>query len=461
MLRLADLVRERSGREAFVFFVKRNYRRLAEHSAAVIAHGHRWLDADGMQHVEAAQKQEASEGGKAAAVAPIKMDEPHPLRALAVDLVNCFAEFRKLSRRDREIQRVVNEVDPSLVVVGQVTLGSELAFLANAARAKDIPCLLLPFAMFNVEEFIEFAAGRPTHHVEGRILNRIFAKLYPRWVRTVRGRALLRLPAARALALELADLASEEPWGVCPALVTQIACDSEKSRDALIAMGVEPSRLRVTGSAVQDRLSSQKTSELRRALFSRYGLDPARPLLVCGWPANIFPWAGSRKTAYPDYPSLARAWSQILSSIRDNLGFQVLLSVHPKTFDEEIDQPRAFDLMPVRGESEVLIAQCDVFTTLNGSSITAWALACAKPVVLFDCFDTRYPEFENVPGCIMTRDEASFRKQLGNLCESTEARQAAGEKLRAEAPRWGVLDGRAGERIAVLIDGMMVRRCTA
>jgi hypothetical protein len=176
---------------------------------------------------------------------------------------------------------------------------------------------------------------------------------------------VLRLPAARALALELAGLVKGNPWGVCPAPVTQIACDSEKNKEALIAMGVSPSRLQVTGSAVQDRLGSQGTFAVRETLFSRHGLDPARPLLVCGWPANIFAWAGDRKTVYPDYPCLARAWSQILSEMRDRRGFQVLLSVHPKTLDEEIDEPRAFGLISVRGESEALVAQCDVFTAAS------------------------------------------------------------------------------------------------
>jgi hypothetical protein len=61
----------------------------------------------------------------------------------------------------------------------------------------------------------------------------------------------------------------------------------------------------------------------------------------------------------------------------------------------------------------------------------------------------------------MTRDEVSFGKELGRLCGSAEARRDAKRKLAVEAPRWGVLDRRASERIGALIDNMLLRRCEA
>jgi hypothetical protein len=214
-------------------------------------------------------------------------------------------------------------------------------------------------------------------------------------------------------------------------------------------MGLPAAQLHVVGAPVHDRLAAH-LKQGRSEFAARYGLTSERPIIVCGWPVNMFAWGGASGGCYSDYESVARAWALALSTMRDKHGVQILVSVHPKTLDGEFQAALAYGLQVVRGDSEALIAHCDVFATLNGSSLTAWAIACGKPTLLFDCFATGYTEFDAVPGCRMVYREADFVTELDRLCADPDARRALAEAQQKVAGDWGILDGRANERLAAL-----------
>jgi hypothetical protein len=377
--------------------------------------------------------------------------QPSSLRALAGDVRALVCDYRAFRRRYREVERVLCMHRPALVVVGQDLIGKELSFLLIAARRLGIPTLIVPFAMFSVRELAEYAASRAEHHVGGRPLNALLAAWHPRWALEHNGQRLLRLPGSRGLALEWSGLISGNPWAPCSEPASAVACESRVAKRSFAGSGIPEGRLRVIGSPVQDRLAAARADgEGRNRLMTRHGLNPAQPLVVCGWPANIFPWLGGRRIGYPDYDSLARAWADVLSAMRDRYGVQVLLSVHPKTLAHELAAGRARSLACQRGDSEEAVAHCDVFVTLNGSSITAWAIACRKPVLLFDCYETGYRDFDEAPGCILVTEEAAFRRELERLCAGRDAREKLAAAQAAVAADWGELDGRARERLAAL-----------
>ncbi len=343
VLRAADIVGERLRCRVIVWFVKPSYRRLAPDTAMVISRGHRWMDASGRIHDVPAVMAEAENGAAAPADGPIvvaagddsdrhgndKDDSPvvvpaagrlaRPLalalatpvvlvtaiiaiairlaaafKELAIDLANLRADVRRFVDRARDVDAIVERLAPVLVVVGQDTIGSELAFLLQSAKRRRIPTMLIPFGMFNLRELAAFSLGRPSHHRCERPLNRALAALYPSWVVVFRGKPLLRLPGSRGLALELSGLVHGHPWIPCSEPVDVVACDSRVSERAMRRMGLPEDRLVVVGAPVHDRLARALASGKagKRELVVRFGLDPERPLVACGWPANIFAWLG-------------------------------------------------------------------------------------------------------------------------------------------------------------------------
>jgi len=446
LLKIADTLRGALGREVIFFFAKRGYRRLDEDSRAVTARGHRWVDWRGVEPTEpacaAADLEEESAGRP---YAPVPW-----LRALAGDLRALWRDWRGLRERYAQISAVVARLRPALVVVGQDLVGKELSFALIAARRQRVPTLIAPFAMFTMRELAEYALAHPEHHVGTRPLNALLATRYPRWALQRDGRTLVRLQGSRGLALEWSGLAGGDPWVPCSEPATAIACESRVAMRNFAAMGLPPGRLRIVGAAAFDRLAAAlgDGGAGRERLMARHGLDAQRPLLVCGWPANIFAWLGERRIAYSEYAALARAWAGALASVRDAV--QVLLTVHPKTLDSELEAARAQGIPLQRGDTEETVAHCDFFVTLNGSSITAWAIACGKPVLLFDCYGTGYRDFDAAPGCILTEDEAGFRTALARLCRGPAERSRLAAAQATVAGDWGELDGHCSARLAAL-----------
>jgi hypothetical protein len=452
MLRVADVLRSSLNQQVAVFFAKRGYRDLGRDTASVLDRGHRWLDWRGIEHRRpAAPDAQGAEGGSGKPYVQVPW-----WRALAGDVRALLRDLRGLRRRYAEVAAIVARLRPVLLVVGQDLLGKELSFALIAAARQRVPSLIVPFAMFSAREIEAYAAARAEHHVGARPFNRLLAAWYPRWARNHAGATLVRLQGSRGLALEWSGLAGGDPWVPCSEPASAIACESRVAQRSFAAMGLPAERLHIVGAPVFDRLASRRGEGRsgRERLMTRHGLDPARPLLVCGWPANIFAWLGERRIAYRDYPALARVWAIALARVRDVHGTQVLLTVHPKTLDAELEAARASSLPVQRGDTEETVAHCDAFTTLNGSSITAWAIACRKPVLLFDCYGTGYRDFDSAPGCVMTHDEAAFVAALERLCGDPSHRAGLAAAQETVAADWGELDGRSAERLAALCAGL-------
>ncbi len=490
LLRVADEFHGRLGRPVVFLFVKRSYRRLPQDTRTLIDRGYAWADADGRLDHEAAspstqlptqplerpgplpqqqavplQRKATGLGTRilAGVLAPayvmcsVLRDMRHAARVRAREVANCVRDMRRFRSRFAMMLEVLERLDPCLVVVGQDTPGTDLPFLLVAAGKRGIPRLITPFAMFSLRETADYAKAHPEHHVSGSALNAVVARLFPHWVLDWEGTQVLRLPGSRALALEMLGLIQGRPWSPLSEPVEAITAESEVAADALVEQGLPRDRLRVVGSPVHDRLTAflADRTGLRSRLCAEAGMDPSKPLLVCGWPVNLFPWLAGRPIQFPNYAAIATTWARALADVRDRHSVNVMISVHPKTLPEEYQAARDLGLpCRVTGADE-LIAACDMFTTLNGSSITAWAIAAGIPTLLFDCFETRYTDFIDVPGCICVETEKDFLEHLNLVCESNESRARLASAQRDVSNRWGSLDGQAGSRLAAVATALL------
>jgi hypothetical protein len=491
LLRIAEAGRNSLVAPPLFFFAKRSYRRLAADSAEVVARGFQWMDADGRLQDSAAPAEAPIAPARVAMAIdspPAQLPEGKPSRSagrslLSMALIPLFmagsfaveafraarnlgreaANFSRDARRFRhryqELSRILESRKPSLLVVGQDGVGSDLSFLLIAAGRLGIPRLIAPFAMFSLQETADYAKARPDHDAATGALNRLVARMYPHWLLRQDGRKVLRLPGYRALALETSGLVQGKPWTPLSEPSEAVTADSKIAADTLESLGLERSRLHVIGSPVQDLLARKlaTSQEVRERLSQAYGFEPHQPLLLCGWPVNMFAWLSGRPISYASYEELAAAWAQVLKQAALRHGVNVIVSVHPKTLDEEYAAARDQGLACQRGGVEDLVAACDLFTTLNGSSITSWAIACGKPTLLFDCFLTRYRDFLEVPGCINVESEQDFSAELHKLCGDAAWRETLKQEMKAASADWGLLDGQAGARLEKLLAQIVSR----
>ncbi|RXZ33752.1 hypothetical protein D9O50_11670 [Oxalobacteraceae bacterium CAVE-383] len=489
LLRVAESAQAALQAPIIFMFVKRGYRRLAEDTGTVINKGFRWMDANGILHDLAAPQEmpppEATVNASTA-VSDTTNIPIHPsrrnafgklmaalafpwfailaivsacrvsVRAIARDTANLVRDVKRFRARYLQLSKIISELRPRLLIVGQDSPGNELSFLLIAAGRIGVPRLITPFAMFSIHETAEYACAQCAYHVNAGAMNRLAAFIFPHWVLRYRNTDLLRLPGYRAIALEISGLIQGMPWSPLSEPAEAVIANAVVAAEALIELGSSANSLHVIGSPIQDRLANHmaERSAIRHHLCHEYGMDPAKPLIVCGWPVNMFSWLAERRIAYADYAAVARTWATILAEVRDRHDVNIIVSVHPKTLPRETAAAIAAGLPCRYADADELIAVCDLFTTLNGSSITAWAISCGIPVVLFDCFLTRYPDFLNVAGCISVETESAFSETLHMLCADRTKRDALAELQRKESARWGQLDGKAGARLAELIQNL-------
>ncbi len=488
ILRTLDLLQADLSCSVTIFFAKPYSRRLSADTTMVLGRGYSWIDYLGNLHSQPApavhqldistvqkkpgppprvfKKQRRSRMSAFLLFGPLLLSGAtiwillsllNSMREIGSGFISLVVNVRYLRKRKKVIEGVVQRIRPHLIIVGQDGVANELSFALQTAKVNGIASMIVPFAMVNLREFAEYASARSDCGVDSGAINWVLSKLFPQWVIEFRGKRVLRLPGARGLALELGGLIKGQPWIPFSEPVEAIACDSEVTKRGLVAMGLPPERISVVGKVVHDCLAQHLKAGAggRKALLERLRIVDEGPVVCCGWPANIFPWLGGRRIEYSGYPSLARVWARELNRVRELYRATVLISAHPKATEDELAEALAQGFPIVRGDTDELLAHCDVFCTLNGSSITAWAIACNKPVVLFDCYQTGYEEFTGVPGVIMTETEQDFSAELQRLCRSADARQALARAQKSIIADWGTLDGGSGRRLAQLARGLI------
>ena len=362
--------------------------------------------------------------------------------------------FSSLSKK---INTIMKKQAPIAVVMAQTVPATPLDFVLSFCSCKKIPRILVPFAVFNREVLLEYALNQRKLHWQKTPLQILIKQMFPHWVTTYKGKRLLRRPVGEILAVERLKLLETRPWIPSSAPVDAIGCDSERSKEWLVDLGLEKERIVVIGSPALDQLGEHLKSceQIRQELTPQFHLDRKKRLIAVGWPANIFSWIGNKKIAWPDYPALAKAWIRILQDLQENHAVDIAITVHPKTSDDEAIYLKESGFSYIRSEADKLIALCDAFITLNGSSITNLAIACAKPVFLFDCYDTQYSEYKNVEGVSVSDTEEDFLAGLNQCLARRDGLEKIAEKMRINAPCWGMIDGESNQRLLAVVRSVL------
>ncbi len=472
LLRVANILKQHGKFEVLIQFIKLRYEKLPEDTKLALQHGHKWVDAYGKIHTIPAKtafgfiknpsrKRSAprlntneKEYFDKESIPSKQLCLSISFKYLAVDILNTINDLKRYYLRYRKLKRIITALKPALLIVAQDSLGKEISFALKAAKKQRIPTMIMPFAMFNTEELLKFAYGKPAFDVNATPLNRLVSLIYPQWKARFKEKYILREAGSRILALELLRLGSKTPWIPCSEPVNKITCDSKITKDNFISMGIPEERLSSIGSVVYDKLASISTEQIH-TWKENIGLIEDQPTLVCGWPVNMSHWLGVSEGVFSTYEENTEFWAQLLATIRDKYHYNVVISVHPKSLESETFAAKKYKLKCVSGQSDIAIAACDLLTTLNGSSITAWAIALSKPVILFDCFLTDYPEFKNIPGCEIYNEALSFKKRLIEVCGDSEERKRLAFAMSSIAKDWGILDGKSSERLLNTIETLI------
>ncbi|HAU0135689.1 TPA: hypothetical protein JBF03_16050, partial [Legionella pneumophila] len=344
-----------------------------------------------------------------------------------------------------------------LLIFGQEFPGSVNSLLIKACNNKNIPTLIIPFAVGTTKEIVESLYDKDIFDVSSSITNYLASLLYPNWINFYKGKKMLRLTGKQIFFLELMGLAPEHPWLPNNSFVTKIAVESEKMFSYYQSMKFPVHQLSLTGSLSDDILVEATTNgqEIKKKICQKMNLDPEKPILLCAWPTDQF---GSRFVSleFKNYEQLCRAWAKCLKEIEREGKYSVIIRPHPVTNKEilgkilgqcDLKQFISYD------DTIQLITCCDLFVACVSSTLR-WAIAKGIPAINYDCYQYGYTDFD-AKGVFNVNDFKSFSAVLEELTRDRQKYEGAKQNQQECASAWGILDGNSQKRIVNLINKLV------
>lgn len=356
-------------------------------------------------------------------------------------------------RRAAACEAVLSQRRYTALIIAEDNVELDTAVWIAIARRHGVRTIILPYTMSNTAEFLESYVGHAPYQVGAESLNRVAARLFPRWAARYKGKHFLRTTAQRIFAAELLGLTPPNPWLMNSGYADAIAVESVAMQEYCLAGGHPARQLVITGSQTDDVIAEtlSDVQQRRREYLTSAGLPPEQPVLLCALPPdqNTFNRPGSE---FADFDDLLCFWSECLTEVK---GWNVIVRPHPKTSPERLEPLRASGLSVTFDATATLVPICDLYVASISSTIR-WAIACGKPVINYDVYQYDYGDYDGVKGVAQVNTRSAFRELVRGLTTDGNRLAAMTAAQQAVAERWGYRDGLSGQRILALVRGEKV-----
>ena len=357
--------------------------------------------------------------------------------------------FLALTKRMAGLARLLDRERPSLLLLPGDSIAYGTPMLIRAARERGIPTVITPFTISNALEVVcdlrRFDEYDLTH-----LSNRITAALFPKWRFDFEGRSFLRASPWQVFAFEGLGLAPAKPWILNSGRADLIAVESEFMRDFYVRSGLPVDGWPIVGNLGDDILAATLDDAKNRKaeLLQELDLPEDRPIALLALSDFSYFFKFTRHDEFAGYEELTSFWLDTLASLH---GWNVVVSLHPWMRYEEKRSLERPGLRISRRTIEELVPLCDLYVA-SISATVRMALACGKPVVDHDVFAFRLDNFVGIEGVLIEETRAGFESSVRKLALDHDARERTAARIRAQAPRFGLLDSRTGERFLTLCD---------
>lgn len=348
------------------------------------------------------------------------------------------------------IEQIIKKHSVSIIIIGGDLVHYDTAAIIKAGHQMGIPTVIVPCTMSNALEMAE-SYNNDARYSTKKLSNYLVSKKFPEWAYQHNKKTLLRLPAAHALAVILLRLSPPRPWINNSSFADRIAAESISMIEYYTREEIPIQQIILTGSISHDRLSEKlkNPAQYKTEIYKKYGLSPDKPLIVSALPADQHYLVGGRPQCdFKTYPELIDFWVKSLAAISN---YNILINLHPSMLYEEYTYIEKLGVTIAREDITDLIPLCDLFVA-SVSSVIRWAIASGKPVINYDVHKFNYTDYLNVPGIITTQSQKVYQEILRRWTSNTDELSKATDKQRMYAHRWGLLDGKAGERILELFN---------
>lgn len=363
---------------------------------------------------------------------------------------NFLAQTLLLYNRIKFFRKFISEQGISLVILPADNRYDQAA-IVKAAHDEQVPVVVIPQFMASALEWAEYVWEKREYNA-GSLINRFACYLFPRWGNEHKGRRLIALPAAQVFAREWLGIAPPLPWILHSGHADALAVESEAVRDYCIAEGLQPEKIKVTGSSTHDDISAilSKATQKRFELYADLTLPNDRPLILSALPPDSID-LGRPECEFKNYDDLIEFWCRTLAAIKN---YNIVICLHPSVTVQEMKHIERYGVTISKEPTSELIPLCEIFVASISATIQ-WAIACGKPVVNYDVYRYRYTDYANVEGVISIEDKNDYANTLQLLTSDANYFAEMAARQSVHASRWGRLDGRACDRLMQLFDELI------
>jgi len=350
--------------------------------------------------------------------------------------------YRTIGNRTRPtVSRMLDEVQPNVVVLPDDTAGSLNGLFISCASSRCIPTLLVLHGMMpsKVERKLEIVGIRARiRYFEfiWRLARRIIQPGNFSWRRLVESSSFWSRHG-------LWQGLSIGGHGGC----SKIAVLGNADKELFASEGISPGRIVVTGNPKFDYLFYAKESDFKSSVCRRFSIadDEDIILLLADWFVEAGYWTVEQREQF--VTAICEAASKLPHS-------KLVIKLHP-LMEREADYHKI-----IKGLSEPpiicqhvplweLLHACSLAITVS-SSAGLETMAAGKPLIIFNLFNDP-SSFDETSGAVIVRTEADLLPALETILDqglSQEKKEAATEFVYQHAY---AQDGKAAKRIADLI----------
>lgn len=365
---------------------------------------------------------------------------------------NVFYQIYKLKKKESFVKKLIKQFKPKLFIFPSDNRYDIPVFI-KAAHKENIPTMLAPAFMAGAREWARFVVNVSNYQVRG-FLSYLICKIYKRWVFNFENKTLLALPAGHILAREWLKIAPALPWILHSGNADAIAIESEAVFDYCVSEGLSPKKLVVTGSVVHDLMSEilRDVTYQRQRLYHSLDLPHDKAMLLSALPPDFFYIEGGcPKCDFREYYDLVEFWIKSLAQAKN---YNVIICLHPSVKYEDMKYIEDWGVKIATESTAELIPLCKIYVACVSATIQ-WAIACQKPVINYDVYRYRYPDYLGADGVVNIEEKSEYLMYLIKLTQDSDFYKLMVAKQKTCSKRWGLLDSQAGTRIIQLIDKLI------
>ena len=349
----------------------------------------------------------------------------------------------------RGVGSFLDKIQPDVIILPEDNVETISTIFVAKGCSREIPSIVIPFTIPNPLEPARYYFDNPLFEAKGLFAS-LLIRTYPKWLLHYEGKKLFRQPALKALCQELLGISSPAPWILNRGGAVSITLDSEAQRDHYLTLGFPRKQLKIIGDINGQNVSqiTNKKCQYLAELYERLGLQPGRPLILCGFPPDQYGGTDTSRFEFSDYEDLINGWMKGFRALGQRAN--IVIRPHPRIPVEQFEGFEDANIKFTFQPTTELIPLCDLYVASISATIR-WAIARGIPVVNYDTFRYRYADYDSAPGVITVENNGKFCEVIERFVNEPEFASRIAERQRSVMRYWGMIDDRVGERLAAAV----------